>query len=210
MRSSTARWAAELPKEKFHALQEHLTPESAAWTKRLSILAALGSALAVPAPCRYGGATPPFAIDGGGERSDRCLRCQGLQDKLLGAIADLDGVIKVQARGDGSPIHSQRFSFRKAFTAVSMGPMFGVDTTSALVKTISQFPQGLSNVQAGSTDLLFCRAQSCLKSGKDPVGAIGVSGAPSSLEDEACAQAAVRQNTGPARSRREERLRPGK
>ena len=104
--------------------------------------------------CRYGGATPPFAIDGGGERSDRCLRCQGLQS-CGPPSPHLDGVIKVQARGDGSPIHSQRFLFRKAFTAVSMGPMFGVDTTSALVKTISQFPQGLSNVQAGSTDLLF-------------------------------------------------------
>ncbi len=161
----------------------------ATWTKRLPILAALGISLAMPA--RAGTAVQlPLSLSM--EAANEAIgACAAKGYKVAAAIADLDGVIKVQARGDGSPIHSQRFSFRKAFTIVSMGPMFGVDTTSALVKTISQFPQGLSNVEAGSTDLLFLPGAVLLKSGKDPVGAIGVSGAPSSLEDEACAQAAA-------------------
>jgi len=111
--------------------------------------------------------------------------------KVTVSIVDPDGVIKVQARSDGSPIHSQRFSFRKAFTIVSMGPMFGVDSSSALVKTISASPQGLSNVQSGAADLLFLPGAVLIKAGKEAIGAIGVSGAPSSLEDEACALAGI-------------------
>ena len=161
----------------------------ATWARCLPILAALGLALVAPARAD---SQVPLPLSLSMEAANEAIgACAAKGYKVAVTIADLDGVIKVEARGDGSPIHSQRFSFRKAFTAVSMGPMFGVDTTSALVKTISQFPQGLSNVQAGSTDLLFLPGAVLLKSGKDPVGAIGVSGAPSSLEDEACAQAAA-------------------
>jgi uncharacterized protein GlcG (DUF336 family) len=168
----------------------NVAPKShAAWTKWLSILAALGITLALPAQAST---AAPLSLALSMEAANEAIgACAAKGYRVAVTIADLDGVIKVEARGDGSPIHSQRFSFRKAYTAVSMGPMFGVDTTSSLVKTISQFPQGLSNVQAGNTDLLFLPGAVLLKSGKEPVGAIGVSGAPSSLEDEACAQAAT-------------------
>jgi uncharacterized protein GlcG (DUF336 family) len=69
--------------------------------------------------------------------------------------------------------------------------MFAVDTSSSLVKTIAAFPQGLANVQSGSTDLLFLAGASLIKAGKETIGAIGVSGAPSSADDEACAQAGI-------------------
>jgi uncharacterized protein GlcG (DUF336 family) len=106
-------------------------------------------------------------------------------------VVDTDGVIKVEARGDGSPIHSQRFSFRKAFTIVSMGPMFGVDSSGALVEFLSTNPAGITNIESGSTDLLFLPGAVLVKSGKDAIGAIGVSGAPLSTEDELCAQAGI-------------------
>jgi uncharacterized protein GlcG (DUF336 family) len=107
------------------------------------------------------------------------------------AIVDPDGIVKLEARGDGSPIHSQRFSFRKAYTIVSMGPMFGVDTGGALVTQLRDFPSGLVNVQSGATDLLFLPGSTLIKSGGVTIGAIGVSGAPLSSEDEACARAGV-------------------
>ena len=171
-------------------LFNNIAPKNpAAWAKRLSILAALGIALALPA---HAGTAVPLPLSLSMEAANEAIgACAAKGYKVAVTVADLDGVIKVGARGDGSPIHSQRFSFRKAYTIVSMGPMFGVDASSALVKTIGQSPQGLTNVQAGNTDLLFLPGAVLLKSGKDPVGAIGVSGAPSSLEDEACAQAAV-------------------
>ena len=96
------------------------------------------------------------AGDGGARRDDRRIAAKGY--KVAVAIVDPEGVMKLGARGDGSPIHSQRFSFRKAYTIASMGPMFGVDTGSALVAHLRDFPGGLANVQSGSTDLLFLAA----------------------------------------------------
>src|SRR5437879_5952156 len=72
--------------------------------------------------------------------------------KVTVAVVDTDGVIKVQARSDGSPIHSQRFAFRKAYTMVSMGPEFGVDNSTALIKLLNSSAVGLSNIASGSTD----------------------------------------------------------
>jgi uncharacterized protein GlcG (DUF336 family) len=117
--------------------------------------------------------------------------CAAKGYRVAVAIVDLDGVVKLEARGDGSPIHSQRFSFRKAYTIVSMGPMFGVDTGGALVAHLRDFASGLANVQSGATDLLFLPGSTLIKSGGVTIGAIGVSGAPLSSEDEACAQAGL-------------------
>jgi uncharacterized protein GlcG (DUF336 family) len=117
--------------------------------------------------------------------------CEAKGYKVAVSIVDSDGVIKVQARGDASPIHSQQFSFRKAYTIVSMGPMFGVESSSALIRTISASVQGLARVESGGAPLLFLPGAVLIKAGKAPIGAIGVSGAPSSIEDEVCAQSGV-------------------
>lgn len=117
--------------------------------------------------------------------------CAAQGYKVAVSVVDTDGVIKIQARGDGSPIHSQRFSFRKAFTIVSMGPEFGVDTSGSLVKALSANPVGIANIAGGTTDLLFLPGAVVLKAGNHVVGAIGVSGAARSTDDEACAQAGI-------------------
>jgi uncharacterized protein GlcG (DUF336 family) len=117
--------------------------------------------------------------------------CSAKGYRVAVAIVDPDGVVKLEGRGDGSPIHSQRFSFRKAYTIVSMGPMFDVDTGGALVAHLRDFPSGLANVQAGATDLLFLPGSALIKSAGTTIGAIGVSGAPQSTEDEACALAGL-------------------
>lgn len=125
------------------------------------------------------------------EAVDESIRvCMAKGYKVAVAVVDPDGVIQIEARGDGSPIHSQRFAFRKAFTIVSMGPVFGVDTSSALVTRIGSVnPVGLANISGGATDLLFLPGAVLLKSGSQAIGAIGVSGAPISAEDETCARA---------------------
>jgi uncharacterized protein GlcG (DUF336 family) len=117
--------------------------------------------------------------------------CSGKGYKVAVTIVDTDGIVKLEGRGDGSPIHSQRFSFRKAYTIVSMGPMFGVDSGGALVAHLRDFPSGLANLQAGATDLLFIPGSALIKSAGATIGAIGVSGTPQSTEDEACALAGL-------------------
>jgi uncharacterized protein GlcG (DUF336 family) len=120
--------------------------------------------------------------------NEAILVCNSKGYKVTAAVVDADGIIKVQARGDGSPIHSQNFSFRKAYTIVSMGPEFGVDTSSALIALLDT---KVANISGGSTELLFLPGAVTIKSGKEVIGAIGVSGAPQSSEDEICAQAGV-------------------
>jgi uncharacterized protein GlcG (DUF336 family) len=117
--------------------------------------------------------------------------CTAKGYRVTVTIVDLNGVVKLQGRSDGSPIHSLQFSFRKAYTMVSMGPMLSADRSSAIIKALSASPQGLTNVQSGETPLLFLPGAALININNIPVGAIGVSGAPSSFEDEACALAGV-------------------
>jgi uncharacterized protein GlcG (DUF336 family) len=46
-------------------------------------------------------------------------------------VVDTSGVIKVHLKGDHSTIHTKDPAFRKAYTVVTMGPIFGFDRTSA-------------------------------------------------------------------------------
>ena len=50
-------------------------------------------------------------------------------------VVDTSGVIKVHLKGDHSTIHTKDSAFRKAYTVVTMGPIFGFDRTSAYVET---------------------------------------------------------------------------
>ncbi|WP_176059689.1 heme-binding protein [Paraburkholderia sp. BCC1876] len=118
--------------------------------------------------------------------------CEAKGFRVAVAIVDADGVIKLQLRGDGSPIHSQGFSFRKAYTVMSMGPMMGADTNGALIKLISGFAPGLPAVAtSGTPNLLFLPGSVLVKQNGQAIAAIGVSGAPKSVDDEVCAQAGL-------------------
>jgi uncharacterized protein GlcG (DUF336 family) len=152
------------------------------------------SLVSTAAPLAHAGAAPaPLTLAQSMTVAEEAIQaCAAKGYKVVATVVDPDGVIKVQARGDGGPVHSLRFSFRKAYTTVSMGPMFGVDTSSGVTAFItSKNPAGLSNIASGSADLLFLPGGVLIKAQGRPAGAIGVSGAPLSSEDEACAQAGV-------------------
>nr|WKF56564.1 hypothetical protein HUO10_001023 [Paraburkholderia busanensis] len=127
------------------------------------------------------------------EAADETIHaCEAKGFRVAVAIVDADGVIKLQIRGDGSPIHSQAFSFRKAYTVMSMGPMMGADTNSALIKLITGFAPGLPAIaSSGTSSLLFLPGSVLVKQNGQPIAAIGVSGAPRSADDELCAQAGL-------------------
>ncbi|WP_158300822.1 heme-binding protein [Chromobacterium sp. ATCC 53434] len=150
-----------------------------AWFGIASTLSVSACGQTLPAP---GGLPLSLAMDAVGE-TVRVCEAKGL--KVAVTIVDPDGVIKLQARGDGSPIHSQEFSYRKAYTVMSMGPMQGVDSNSALIGKVSP---AASN---GASILLMLPGAVLLKQNGQAIAAIGVSGAPKSLDDEACAQAGI-------------------
>ena len=56
------------------------------------------------------------------------------------SIVDGAGNVKLQAKGDHSTIHTKDSSFRKAYTTVTMGPLFGFDTLGAWVEKLKTNP----------------------------------------------------------------------
>src|SRR5262245_8367537 len=59
-------------------------------------------------------------------------------------VVDTSGVVKVHLKGDHSTIHTKDSAFRKAYTVVTMGPIFGFDRTSAFAKTSAKIRQALA------------------------------------------------------------------
>ena len=45
-------------------------------------------------------------------------------------VVDTSGLVIVQLRGDHATVHTKDSAFRKAYTVVTMGPIFGLDRTS--------------------------------------------------------------------------------
>ncbi len=76
------------------------------------------------------------------------------------AVVDPAGVIKLQAKGDHSTIHTRDSSFRKAYTVVTLGPIFRFDTSSAFAELTAKSPTG----PALSSLPEFCRWRAGLRS----------------------------------------------
>ena len=104
-------------------------------------------------------------------------------------VVDMDGTPQVAIRGDGATIHTAESSYDKAYTVVTLGPIFHFDTSGEffnLTKTNPFAPRlgSMRNVMALPGAVAF-------KTKNGIVGALGVGGAPGGDKDEVCAQAGV-------------------
>src|SRR5258708_26141322 len=57
-------------------------------------------------------------------------------------VVDPSGVIKLEAKGDHSTIHTTTAGFRKAYTVVTFGPIFRFDASSAFAELVAKNPNG--------------------------------------------------------------------
>lgn len=109
--------------------------------------------------------------------------------EVTATVVDMDGVPQVELRGDGATVHTRESSFQKAYTVVTLGPIFDFDTSGKffdLVKTSPYAPR-LATV----TNVMALPGAVAFKSKSAIVGALGVGGAPGGDKDEICAQAGV-------------------
>jgi uncharacterized protein GlcG (DUF336 family) len=115
--------------------------------------------------------------------------CEALGYKVSVAVVDDSGVVKLQMKGDGSTIHTKDTSFRKAYTVVTMGPIFKLDTG----KKFAEFLKTNPNAAAFLTipNIISLPGSVAIKAKGEIVAAIGVGGAPGGDKDEACAQAGL-------------------
>jgi uncharacterized protein GlcG (DUF336 family) len=102
-------------------------------------------------------------------------------------VLDASGLVKAVAKGDGAQPHTLESSRDKAYSIVTLGPVFGETLNGALADRLLANPKA-SPLQRLSGVFLLAGAV-LLKSGPDVVGAIGVGGAPGGDKDEACALA---------------------
>lgn len=124
------------------------------------------------------------------EAASEAVRVGALNhNQVTATVVDLSGVPQVVLRGDGATIHTGTSSFQKAYTVVTLGPIFQFDKSSAffeLVKTSPFAPEldRLPNVMALPGAVAF-------KVNGQIVAALGVGGAPGGDKDEIYAQAGI-------------------
>ncbi len=104
-------------------------------------------------------------------------------------VVDPSGVIKLDAKGDHSTIHTTTSAFRKAYTVVTFGPIFRFDASSAFAALAAKNPNGAA--LATLPDIALLAGGVAIKARDEVVSALGVAGSPGGDKDEACAQAGV-------------------
>lgn len=109
---------------------------------------------------------------------------------VTATIVNREGLVQAVIRGDDATPHTVENSFYKAFTVVTLGPIFGADSTQALVQkmTPAALPVGALPLPPAPLDgINFGAGGVAIKVGDQMVGAIGVSGGPGRDFDQTCA-----------------------
>jgi uncharacterized protein GlcG (DUF336 family) len=115
--------------------------------------------------------------------------CEAGGYNVTATVVDTSGVVKLLAKGDHSTIHTRDSSFRKAYTVVTLGPIFKFDVSSRFVELVAKSPSGPAI--ASLPDILPLAGGVAIKRGDEIVAALGIAGAAGTDKDEACAEAGV-------------------
>jgi uncharacterized protein GlcG (DUF336 family) len=115
--------------------------------------------------------------------------CESTGYPVSAVVVDASGVIKLEAKGDHSTIHTTTSAYRKAYTVVTFGPIFRFDTSSAFASLVAKNPNGVA--LAALPDIAPLPGGVAIKAGNEIIAALGVSGSPGGDKDEACAHAGV-------------------
>jgi uncharacterized protein GlcG (DUF336 family) len=106
---------------------------------------------------------------------------------VTATVVDPAGLVIVQLRGDHATVHTKDSAFRKAYTIVSMGPVFGITRTSQFVALIQKAPNGAGPELADLPNIFANAGGVAIEHGSEIVGGLGVGGSPGGDRDEACA-----------------------
>jgi uncharacterized protein GlcG (DUF336 family) len=106
------------------------------------------------------------------------------------SVVDTSGVVKLQAKGDHSTIHTQDSSFRKAYTVVTFAPIFNLDTSSQIAE-LAKNPDGPGPALTALPNVLALAGAVAIKHNGEIVAALGVGGSPGGAKDEVCAEAGI-------------------
>ena len=109
---------------------------------------------------------------------------------VTAVVVDLDGVRQALLRGNGAPIHTLDNAFFKAYSAASLTLARKEDSTKAVAERMAKNP-ATTVPQTPLPNVTYAVGGVTIKVGDNPIGAIGVSGAPGGQFDDDCARAAI-------------------
>jgi len=109
---------------------------------------------------------------------------------ITAAVVDVHGALKVLLKGDDSTVHTKDTAFRKAYTVVTLGPVFNWNASSEAAAAMNGKP-GVSSF-AAIPNIALMPGAVAIKKGGHIVAALGVGGAPGGARDEACAAKGVK------------------
>src|SRR5215831_9443510 len=105
-------------------------------------------------------------------------------------VVSIDGVRQAVLRGDGAPVHTLDSAFAKAYTAASLAPVRKEDSTKAIFERVSKDPSTTASL-GNLPNVTFTPGGVTIMAGAEPIGGIGVGGAPGGNFDDECARAAL-------------------
>lgn len=133
-----------------------------------------------------------LALRAAGEAVEQCAsRGYG----VTATVVNAEGGVQVVLRGDGATPHTVANSFNKAHAVVTLGPIFQLDSTTALYQALKRSPYPIAPLPLPATPLAGLAVTPgavTIPSAAGLVGGLGVSGASSGSLDEACAREGVR------------------
>ena len=147
-----------------------------------------GLTLPVKAQIQRSGFVLPAAL--AVEAASEAVRfCEANGNRVSVAVVDTSGEMRAFIKGDQSTVHTKDTAFRKAYTVVTMGPVFGFDALGTWVEKL----KGNPNAAAFTTvpNIILLAGAVAIKAKGEIVAAIGVGGSPGGDKDEACAAAGL-------------------
>jgi uncharacterized protein GlcG (DUF336 family) len=108
---------------------------------------------------------------------------------VTAVVVDVSGTPEVVLRGDHATIHTKDSAYRKAYTIVTMGPIFHLDVTSQFLDVLSKYPPIGAQALASTPNVTALPGGAAIRLRDEIVAGIGVGGSPGGDKDEACARA---------------------
>jgi len=106
-------------------------------------------------------------------------------------VVTIDGARQAVLRGDGAPVHTLDSAYAKAYTAASLVPVRKERSTKELFERVSKNPSTTTSL-GNLPNVTFTPGGITIFAGDEPIGGIGVGGAPGGNFDHDCAHAALK------------------
>lgn len=121
--------------------------------------------------------------------SEAVRACEANGYKVTAAVVDVAGEMRVLIKGEGSTPHTKETAYRKAFTQITLGPIFAFDALGGFAEKMKANPFQSSFLTI--PNIILLPGAVAIKAKGEVIGAIGVGGAPGGDKDEACAAAGL-------------------